>query len=288
MLFSLERVWTCDVYRAGDGVHAAWLQRRAPYGPWWQRLARRFNRRHRDVLEIEQHLLGGGGTDRVIANSHLVKAEIEEHFGFPGEQIHVIHNGVPHADAVPGARAAVRRELGLSDSEYVILFVGSGWERKGLRYAVKAMNAARLRDATLLVAGRGNRGSIPRSKQVRYLGPREDVPLLLAASDLFVLPTIYDPFSNACLEAAAAAKPVVTTRHNGFAEIMEPGVHGEVLAEPSDVEALARAITEWAPRERRAEAALGLRELGARFSVEENVRQSLAILSEAAAGRSAR
>jgi UDP-glucose:(heptosyl)LPS alpha-1,3-glucosyltransferase len=58
-----------------------------------------------------------------------------------------------------------------------------------------------------------------------------------------VLPTIYDPFSNAALEALAAGLPVITTRANGFSEIMREGVDGTVLDAPDDLRALVAAVT---------------------------------------------
>jgi UDP-glucose:(heptosyl)LPS alpha-1,3-glucosyltransferase len=279
-LLSLERVWRCDAYRAGDGVHAAWLARRAKYEPFWQPFVRRFNAKHKALLEIERALFGPSGARLVIANSALVKREIMEHFAFPSERIHVVHNGVPPMPPID--REGARTELGFGPADYVVLFVGSGWERKGLRFAIEAMNVAQLTHSTLLVAGRGNPKTMPRSDRVRYLGPVREVPRLLAAADAFILPTLYDPFSNACLEALAAGLPVITTAHNGFAEIIEPGVEGEVIAEPADLAALARAIERWAAPDRRAAVRTRLLAKGARFSIEENVRCTLAIIEEAA------
>jgi UDP-glucose:(heptosyl)LPS alpha-1,3-glucosyltransferase len=141
--------------------------------------------------------------------------------------------------------------------------------------AIHAINEAALPRPTLLVAGRGNPRWMPRSSRTRYLGPVRGLGRWLAAADAFVLPTIYDPFSNACLEALAAGLPVITTAANGFAEIIEPGIEGEVVADPADTLALAEAIERWASVTRRAEARERLREKGARFSVEENLRQTL-------------
>lgn len=279
-LFSLERVWRCDAYRAGDGVHAGWLERRAKSEPSWKKILHAFNPKNAALLELETSLFRDGGAKLVIANSRMVKGEIEGRFGCAAERIHVVYNGVPTPDFPPGARAEVRRELGLDPLDYVVLFAGSGWERKGLRCAVQAMNAANLAGPTLLVAGRGNPRSMPGSRRVRHLGPRADIPRLLAAADAFLLPTIYDPFSNACLEALAAGLPVLTTRHNGFSEIIEPGRDGEVLDDPADVETVARAIERWASAEKRAAIRPRLIELGARFSIEENVRRTLALLSK--------
>lgn len=280
-LLSLERVWKCDAYRAGDGVHAAWLERRARYEPFWRPLLRRFNGKHRDLLELEQALFARGGTSLVIANSEMVKAEIRARFPVPAERIQIIRNGVPSPVCPPGERDRQRQALGLDPFDFVVLFAGSGWQRKGLRYAIEAINQARLSNPVLLVAGRGQRSTMPASKRVRYLGPVPAMAPLLAAADLFVLPSLYEPFSNACLEALAAGLPVLTSAANGFSEILTHGIDGEVLPEPSDSAALARAIEAWAPPARRAAARDMLQAKGARFSVEANVSQTLGWIQEA-------
>ncbi|HZJ17381.1 MAG TPA: glycosyltransferase family 4 protein [Chthoniobacteraceae bacterium] len=279
-ILSLERIWKCDAYRAGDGVHADWLERRAEFEPRWRAMFRGFNTKHRQLLALERALFTGGA-QHVIANSNMVREAIVRRFGFPREYIDVIYNGVPGLSLAPDMRANVRCELGLADDEFVALFAGSGWQRKGLRFAIEATNAARLSRATLLVAGRGERGSLPRSERVRFLGPVREMPRLFAAADTFILPTIYDPFSNACLEALAAGLPVITTMHNGFGEIIERGVEGEVLADSREIDALARALEKWSDPERRAAVRARLLEKGARFSIEENVRATLAIVEKA-------
>ena len=196
---------------------------------------------------------------------------------------HLVHNGVPPFTIAPAARLETRRELGLRDDDFAVLFAGSGWERKGLRFAIGAMNAARLPRATLLVAGRGNERGLPRSGRVRFLGPVKDMPRHLAAADAFILPTLYDPFSNASLEALAAGLPVITTAHNGFAEIIESGVEGEVVAQPDDIAALSAALEKWSDPARRAAIRPRLLALGAKFSIAENVRQTLGIIERARA-----
>ncbi len=284
-LFSLERIHICDAYRAGDGVHAAWLERRARFEPFWKPWLRQYNTKHRELLALEKRLFSADGARLVIANSRMVQAEIETHFGYPAERIHVVHNGVPPFAAPAEARAEMRRNIGLGHDTFAVLFAGSGWERKGLRFAIAAMNAARLPHATLLVAGRGNERAMPRSERVRFLGPVKDMPRLLAAADAFILPTLYEPFSNACLEALAAGLPVITTAHNGFAEIIEPGVEGESVAQPDDIPALAAALKKWSEPARRAAIRPRLLALGAQHGIAENVRQTLAIIESAPAAR---
>jgi UDP-glucose:(heptosyl)LPS alpha-1,3-glucosyltransferase len=280
LVFSMERVEACDVYRAGDGVHAAWLERRARYEPRWRSFFRRFSRKHAALCALEKAMFRADGVRLVIANSELVKREILERYDYPAERICVIHNGAPPPPAPreqAAMREATRREFGLGADEYVLLFAGSGWERKGLRFAIDATNRATGCRPILLVAGHGRQRGLPASERVRFLGPVRGLARHLAAADAFILPTIYDPFSNACLEALAAGLPVITTRANGFAEILSEG-EGSVVEQPDDIEALFRAIKQWACAERREEARPRLLEKGARFSVDENLRATLAAI----------
>lgn len=280
-LFSLERIHTCDAYRAGDGVHAAWLERRARFEPAWKPWLRQYSAKHREMLALEKRIFGPDGARLVIANSRMVQNEITARFGYPAGRIHVVHNGVPPISAVAETRAKTRHELGLADGEFAVLFAGSGWERKGVRFAIAAMNAARLPGATLLVAGRGDQRGLPRSGRVRFLGPVKEMNRLLPAADAFILPTLYEPFSNACLEALGAGLPVITTAQNGFGEIIEHGVEGEVVPEPDDIPALAAALEKWSDPARRAAIRPRLLALGEKFSIAENVRRTLAIIERA-------
>lgn len=279
-LFSLERVWNCDAYRAGDGVHAAWLSRRAEFEPAWRAFFRRFSGKHRSLVEIERALFSPEGAGLVIANSKWIAGEIVEHFGYPSDRIHVVYNGIPALTPPPNARAGLRKELGLGADDYVLLFAGSGWDRKGLRFAIDAVNASAGKP-TLLVAGRGNQGAMPHSDRVRFLGPVAEMSRVLAAADAFILPTLYEPFSNACLEALAAGLPVLTTEHNGFSEIIERGIEGEIFSDPRDTAAIAAGIDRWADAARRAEVRPRLLQKAARFTIEENVRSTLAIIEKA-------
>jgi UDP-glucose:(heptosyl)LPS alpha-1,3-glucosyltransferase len=109
-----------------------------------------------------------------------------------------------------------------------------------------------------------------------------DLPLLYAASDIFLLPTLYDPFSNACLEALAAGLPVITTRANGFSEIIADGVHGSIVEQASDLESLRGALQFWSDPERRREARPAIIERASQFDISVNVERTLDILHQAA------
>ncbi|MEO7723651.1 MAG: glycosyltransferase family 4 protein [Chthoniobacterales bacterium] len=278
LLLSLERVWSCDIYRAGDGLHLAWMQRRDAASSIFRRFLRKFNSKHHDTLQLERALFGGGAR-RVIANSEMVKREATHFYGYPPEQIDVVPNGVPLADFHPDpeARQLRRKILQLRENEIVVLFVGSGWERKGLRYAITAVTSLG-QNFRLFVAGRG-RGHRIDGRAVQRLGAVRDLPALYAAADIFILPTHYDPFSNACLEALASGLPVITTRGNGFSEIIEHRVHGSIIAEPSDTAQIAEELRYWSDLDRREKARSAILERAGYFDISVNVERTLAVLN---------
>lgn len=283
LLMSLERVWKCDVYRAGDGVHRAWLERRAPFERPLRRFGQAINPKHLATLRLEESLFGRRAARRVIANSHLVKSEITRIYDYPGSQIDLIHNGVPlelfaHAEV---RRERARQQRGLAEETLALLFVGSGWKRKGLRFAIGAAQACALPNVRLLVAGRGDQRRFE-SPVAQFLGEASDLADLYAAADLFVLPTIYDPFSNACLEALASGLPVITTRANGFAEIMRDGIDGAILEQPNHVTALIDALRWWADDARRRSTREARLELASRYDMATNVSKTLDVLLQLA------
>jgi UDP-glucose:(heptosyl)LPS alpha-1,3-glucosyltransferase len=293
VLMSLERVWRCDVYRAGDGVHQTWLNRRRKFEMPLQRFVRGINRKHRDILQLEESLFAKGGAGRVIANSKMVKGEIIDLYRYPSDKIDIVRNGVPldQFRFDPALREKSRNDLKLRPDEIALLFAGSGWERKGLRFAIEATELCRDRKLRLLVAGRGNeRDYKPKrfftEEPVRFLGEIGDLRSIYAAADIFILPSIYDPFSNACLEALACGLPVITTRDNGFSEIIENGVHGSIVDLPSNVSALRDAIRFWSDESRRANARSTNIERASQFDMATNVAATLKILFQSAASSS--
>ena len=283
VLMSLERVWRCDVYRAGDGVHRAWLNRRQELATPLQRFFRSFQRKHNDILKLEGSLLVDQAARRVIANSEMVKNEIVDLYGYPADKIDIVRNGVPLEEFRFDAevRAKARAWLQLKNRDIAVLFAGSGWERKGLRFAIDAVDTCRDRRVRLFVAGRGNSRSY-QSARAHFLGEVLDLRRVYAAADIFILPTIYDPFSNACLEALASGLPVITTRANGFSEIIENDVHGSIVDLPSDVTALRTALELWSDDARRSAARSTIIERASQFDISKNVEQTLAILVQMA------
>jgi UDP-glucose:(heptosyl)LPS alpha-1,3-glucosyltransferase len=227
---SHERLLCCDVYRAGDGVHQAWLEERLREASPLARRLIEWSPYHRYVLDMEQRLFASPALRAVICNSKMVKDEIRERFGFAESALHVIYNAVDSEVFSPQLREhrdAVRAKLGVADTATVFLLLGSGYVRKGVARAIAAL--ARLPgDTYLFVVGRDKaRGWYKRLAQelgvahrVALLGPQEDPRPFFGAADAFVLPTLYDPCPNAVLEAMACGLPVVTSTKCGAAELI--------------------------------------------------------------------
>jgi UDP-glucose:(heptosyl)LPS alpha-1,3-glucosyltransferase len=252
---SHERIAGCDIYRAGDGVHAEWLDiRRAATGPM-QRIGIELNPYHRYVCAAERRMFAHPRLRAVVCNSAMVRDEIAHRFKVAAERLHVIYNGVDLQHFHPDDRAALRKgaraELGLSDDAFLFLFVGSGFWRKGLDAAIGALASARNAKLYLAVAGRDRDAArfaalaetSGLGDRVRMLGGRDDVRPIYAAADCFLLPTRYDPFPNTALEALAMGLPVIVGRRSGAAEILKHGREGWVC-DPGDVAGLAGILLE--------------------------------------------
>ena len=249
---SHERISCCDVYRAGDGVHRQWLANRKRGAGIWERIALTLNPYHWYTLAAEKRLFQSPRLRAVICNSNMVKEEVRRHFGLDEARLRVIYSGVDLAAFHPQLRetwrARKRAELGIAEASMVFLFVGSGFRRKGLPQLLRALSGAR--DAHLVVVGADK--DLPRLRRaaeqaklagrVHFTGGQEDVRPWYGMADCFVLPTLYDPFPNAALEAMASGLPLITSLQCGAAEFVESGIEGYVCRDPLDVVELARCL----------------------------------------------
>src|SRR5262249_4581343 len=144
--------------RAGDGVHAEWLEIRRAMSGAMERLGLALNPYHRYVCGAERRMFADPALRAVICNSAMVRDEIRRRFGVAEAKLHVIYNGVDleHFQPAqrPALRDAARADLGVKPGETLFLFVGSGFARKGLDAAIAALAACREPAYRLAVAGR--------------------------------------------------------------------------------------------------------------------------------------
>jgi UDP-glucose:(heptosyl)LPS alpha-1,3-glucosyltransferase len=260
---SFDRTLGQQIYRAGEGVHREWLQCKHRSLPALARGWSQLSLFDRVMLALERRVFCE--TPIIIANSQRGQEEITRHYGVPGSRMLTIYNGVDTDRFCAGMRHRFRETQraawGVSAADLVLLFVGSGFHRKGLGCTIEAMGVLRRRGVTnvrLVVVGKGRLAPYQRLTRkvcvadlVRFEGLRADVERCYAAADLFVLPTRYDPFANACLEAMACGLPVLTTAVNGAAELIRDGVNGCVLGAAPSAETVADALQRLLPRERR-------------------------------------
>ena len=245
---SHERCLTQDIYRAGEGCHRAYLEATGRGGV-------QVNPQHRLLLWLERRIFTLKASRHIVAISARGKAEIERLYRTPADKVTVVYNGVDLARFHPENRKRWRQEtreaLGVPREAWLVAFVGSGFERKGLGPLMEAVAALRSPDIRLLVAGKG-RTDIYRRLEARlglggavtWIAPRPDVERLYAAADAVALPARYEPFGNVHLEALASGIPVLTSSVTGGAEVVRDGVSGAVTAslEPSDIARGLRAI----------------------------------------------
>lgn len=225
-------------------------------------------------------------TDRIVCCSGAVGRSVVSRIGGKIEHCTIIPFGVD-IEQFEATAAATRRELGLRDNQKVIGTVCRLVEpKKGLRFLLQAMAVLARKygqpPCQLLIVGDGPsrhelellREQLGLSSWVVFAGSRRDIPRVLHALDAFVLPSLYEGFGIALLEAMAAGKPVIATAVGGIPEFVLSGETG-LLIEPGNVEALADAIDRLLshPQQARIMGAKGRIRVGESYHISTVVRQ---------------
>jgi UDP-glucose:(heptosyl)LPS alpha-1,3-glucosyltransferase len=289
VVHGLSRAEGLDTYRLTDPLQTHWVQvyYRRPLQRWLQR----WNPRHRAILQLERNLYESGRVRRIITQSKLDTRLLTEYFRIPEERIRRIPNGVNMVTFHPGTksqRAEIRAAWNIATDEPLIVFAGMDFRRKGLDTLLAAL--VRLRETPkLLVLGDGDLRSYRQratalgvNRSVIFAGRQANIQRFYGAADLFVLPTIYEPFPNVNLEAMACGLPVITTETSGGADIVVPGENGFTIPDAWAVAKLAESIAQFfrlpiAERDRMSACCVAT---ARRFTVEENARQTAAVFEE--------
>jgi glycosyltransferase involved in cell wall biosynthesis len=235
----------------------------------------------------------GRAVTRFVAISDAIR-QILIGWGVEVERIRLVHSGVAVGEPAPSDGARVRAELGISPDQVLIGNVAHLAEHKGQRYLIEAIPVviASHPEARFVIVGEGElEGDLKSRAQALDLGDRllfagfrPDVPAILGALDVFVMPSHLEGLGTVVLDALAARTPVVATRAGGIPEVITDGHHG-LLVPAKDPAALARGILRlvddraWAAR--LAEA--GRQRVEECFSVESMVSGNVAVYDELAA-----
>lgn len=236
-------------------VQRAWLERskmfRRPLS--LARLRQRINPLHPVLLRLETEHFRKRQYKKLIALTVDVRADLHRFYGVPLEDVVVIPNGYSPIEFNPNRRlerrAEMRVTLGLKPDDVVLLFVAHELDRKGYATILSALRIHDSRRLRLLVVGRNSASRVMKEatrfgveKQVMAFGPTSDVAAYHAASDIFVLPTQYEAFCLAILEALGSGLPVVTTRIPGAQDAIQAGHNGFTIEDPRSGEQLADAL----------------------------------------------
>ena len=238
-----------DIFRASE-CHREYLARQAVERGALERLRQQLSVYERAILALEARQYSRGGQRVVLAVSELSRRDILETYpAARPEGIEVLHCGVDVERFHPRRReaegAALRRELGIPLEQPVVLFVGSGFRRKGVDTLLDIWRREPPAGAALVVVG-GDPHLAARARAARALkgpvvftGPRPDTERFYAAADLFTLPSLYEGCPVSILEALASGVPVVTSRATGAPEILTGPLAALLVDDPRDVEGLA-------------------------------------------------
>jgi UDP-glucose:(heptosyl)LPS alpha-1,3-glucosyltransferase len=298
LVYALGRTWTHDVIRLGGGCHATYLElAHEATCSAFERFVRKGERKQRVQLKLEHLACAPGNYARVITNSELIKRDAMARHAIPEELITVVHNGADTSRFTPELRDGpgrdLRRSLGWTGDEQVLLFLGTGYGRKGLDLVLEA--AAQLAPERpglrLLVVGfdsaqpryEARAAELGLSGRCAFLGGRTDAEVCFAAADVYALPTRYDPFANSTIEALASGLPTITTRTNGGCEVIDEGVDGSVLSECPTADELAALVAHWL--DHRAKGAEAARAKGLLHAAPKKIEATRLLLEELARER---
>jgi len=170
----------------------------------------------------------------------------------------------------------------------VVLFAGSGFERKGLTYLLRAFGSLKDKASQLWVVGKGHIAPYLRAAErlgvadrVKFWGPVTETAPFCQAATVLALPTLYDPCSNVVLEALGCGTPAITTAANGAAEFITPGENGAIVQKPDDIAGLTEALATFLTRGRDPQVHRAAAQAVAGLSWESTVAQTMEVLTEA-------
>jgi UDP-glucose:(heptosyl)LPS alpha-1,3-glucosyltransferase len=241
LVVGMNKMPGLDVYYAGDSCYEEKVrtQRSALY---------RLLPRYRHFSRFEHAVFDPAAATRILTISDVEIPHFRRHYGTPAERFHPLPPGIDRDRRAPAdpdsVRAGLRAEAGVGVGEQIVLFLGSGFTKKGLDRALRAFRALppeRYRMTWLFVVGQDKAEPFQRlarslgvAERVRFFGGRDDVPRFLAAADGLVLPAYDENAGMAILEAMIAGLPALVTANCGYAGYVREARAGLVAEMPFD------------------------------------------------------
>lgn len=256
LVFGMDRNRMQTHLRAGNGVHAAFLNSRILTEGRLKWLVCQANPLHRKILELEKAAFENPLLQKLFTNSRMVKSEILARYSTDPSKIEVVHNGVEwHEmqsafDAWPEKKPIVAKRLGLNPSLFHFLFIGNGYLRKGLAQLLKALARLKRKDFVLSVIGKDTHWEEYRAlaerlelkNQVIFFGSQKEIKPFYQMADALAIPSFYDPFANVTVEALAMGLFTVSSKTNGGHEILDTD-NGSVIEDLTDPESITASLS---------------------------------------------
>lgn len=273
--YSLERITCPDLYRAGDGVHKIFLSIENKS---------KINLLHPIYLYLEKKCFNNA--KGIIANSKMVKSEIINTYNINPNKIHIIYNGIEfNKTDYQKSFDKLSKEFSINKDQPIILFVGSGFKRKGLKEFLQMVALLKTKNIKAFVVGKESNMSYYQnlSKKLKidsitfFTGPRADVNDFYTISDIFLFPTHYDPFSNVVLEAMYFENVVFTTSSNGACEILDDDF---IMDKPYDEKVLKLIDNLLKNRINLEKEKTKNKKISKQFSIDKNLKKTLEVIRE--------
>ena len=239
------RLLSQDVLRSGGGTHRGFLLRMGQQRGAARKLWQTMSPYHQSLLQIEKRQFSDRRLQRIIAVSDEVRQDIEANYPIAADKITVLYNGVDqkrfHPSRRPAMREVLRARWNVPGTARLVLFVGSGFARKGLDRLIAIWHRSSLSEIYLLVAGDDARLGYYKNwaqsvagERIIFVGRQDDIENYYASADLVVLPSLQEAFGNVVLESLASGVPVVVGREVGAAAILTGCLRGGVVEDASD------------------------------------------------------
>jgi len=234
IVFDLDRTRFSTHIRAGNGVHAHYLEARAQEEGMAKAWSFRLNPLHRTLLSLEKRSFEQPHLQKLFTNSHMVRTQILARFAIPAEKITVLHNGVEwHElqdpfDQWEKVKVCYCEKGGLDPTVYQFLFSGHHYKRKGLDKLLSALAHLKEEPFQLSVVGKDRdlplyrkmAVSLGLEKKVFFFGSVSSMTPFYQYADALVIPSLYDPFANVTVEALAMGLFVISSQTNGGCEVL--------------------------------------------------------------------